>query len=94
MRWRTNQRLIIKKKLYLCKSKNINIMETLEIIRNINCLPISQQMLIAERIINSVRKREQQSLETAAERLYEDYMTDENLTIFTQLDCENFYETR
>ena len=69
-------------------------METLEIIRNINCLPISQQMLIAERIINSVRKREQQSLETAAERLYEDYMTDENLTIFTQLDCENFYETR
>ena len=69
-------------------------METLEIIRNINHLPLSQQMLIAEHIIHSIRKREQQSLETAAERLYADYMTDENLTMFTQLDCEDFYETR
>ena len=45
-------------------------------------------------IIHSIRKREQPSLETAAERLNEDYMTDENLTLFTQIDCEDFYETR
>jgi hypothetical protein len=69
-------------------------METLEIIRKVNRLPLSQQMLIAERIIHSIRKREQPSLEAAAERLYTDYMTDENLTVFTQLDCEDFYETR
>ena len=71
-------------------------METLEIIRNVHCLPLSQQMLIAERIIHSIRKRkqEQSSLEIAAERLYADYMTDKNLTVFTQLDCENFYEAR
>jgi len=69
-------------------------METLEIMRNVNRLPLSQQMLIAERIIHSIRKKKQSSLEMAAERLYEDYMTDENLTVFTQLDCENFYETR
>ena len=69
-------------------------METLEIMRNVNRLPLSQQMLIAERIIHSIRQREQSSLETAAERLYADYMTDENLTLFTQLDCENFYEAR
>ena len=69
-------------------------METLEIMRNVNRLPLSQQMLIAERIIHSIRKREQSSLEAAAERLYADYMTDENLTLFTQLDCENFYEAR
>jgi hypothetical protein len=69
-------------------------METLEIIRRVNRLPLSQQMLIAERIIHSVRKREQPSLETAAKRLYADYVTDENLTAFTQLDCEDFYETR
>ena len=69
-------------------------METLEIIRKINCLPLSQQMLIAERIIHSIREKEQFSLETAAERLYADYMTGENLTMFTQLDCEDFYETR
>jgi len=69
-------------------------METLEIIRNTRRLPLSQQMLVAERIIHSIRQREQSSMETAAERLYADYMTDENLTVFTQLDCENFYETR
>ena len=69
-------------------------METLEIIRNINRLPLSQQMLIAERIIHSIRKKEQSSLEIAAERLYADYMTDENLTMFTQLDCEDFYEAK
>jgi hypothetical protein len=69
-------------------------MGTLEIIRNVNRLPMSQQMLIAERIIHSIRKREHQSLEAAAKCLYADYMTDENLTEFTKLDCEDFYETR
>ena len=69
-------------------------METLEIISTVNRLPMSQQMLIAERILHSMRKREQPSLELAAERLYVDYMTDENLTVFTQLDYEDFYEAR
>jgi hypothetical protein len=69
-------------------------MEVLEVMRNVNRLSLSQQMQIAERIIHSIRQKEQLSLETAAERLYEDYMTDKNLTVFTQLDCENFYEAR
>jgi hypothetical protein len=69
-------------------------METLEIIRNVNCLPLPQQMLIAERIIHLIRKREQLFLETAVELFYADYMTGENLIVFTQLDCEDFYETR
>ena len=71
-------------------------METLDIIRNITRLPTSQQMLIAERIIHSIRQKEKEqlSMKVAAEHLYADYMTDENLTVFTQLDCEDFYETR
>lgn len=69
-------------------------METLEIMRNVRRLPRQQQMLIAERIIHSVRQREKSTMEVAAERLYTDYITDENLTMFTQLDCEDFYETR
>ena len=69
-------------------------MEALEIVRNVNRLPLSQQMLIVEHIIHSIRKKEQPSMEAAANRLYSDYMTDENLTVFTQLDCENFYEAR
>ena len=69
-------------------------MEVLEIVSNVNRLPMSQQMLIVERIIHSIRKSEQPSLEMAAERLYADYVTDKNLTAFTQLDCEDFYEAR
>jgi len=34
------------------------------------------------------------SLEEAAELLYEDYKNDKNLTVFTQLDGENFYEAK
>jgi len=30
-------------------------------------------------------------LEKAADCLYEDYLNDNELTIFTQLDCEDFY---
>jgi len=69
-------------------------METLEIIRKVNRLPLPQQMFIAERIIRSMRQRKQPLMEMAANSLYADYMTDENLTAFTQLDCEDFYETR
>ena len=39
-----------------------------------------------------LRKVRESSMETAAEHLYADYTTDENLTAFTQLDCEDFYE--
>jgi len=67
-------------------------MEALEIIRNTKRLPLSQQMLIAERIIHSMRQSEQLSMEAAVESLYEDYTTDESLTAFTQLDYEDFYE--
>ena len=69
-------------------------MEALKIIDSARKLPLSQQMLIAERIIHSIRQKEQLSMEMAAERLYSDYLTDENLTLFTQLDCEDFYEAR
>jgi hypothetical protein len=38
--------------------------------------------------------KKQVALETAAECLYADYVADENLTVFTKLDCEDFYEAR
>jgi hypothetical protein len=66
-------------------------METLEIMEKINELPADQRMLIAEKIIHSVRKEETKSqLKLAAERLYSDYQNDKELTIFTQLDGEDF----
>ena len=69
-------------------------METLEIIRSVNRLPLSQQIFIAKRITRLIRQKKQPLMKMAADSLYADYMTDENLTAFTQLDCENFYETR
>ncbi|GHT63370.1 hypothetical protein FACS1894110_01030 [Spirochaetia bacterium] len=70
-------------------------MGTLEIMERINELPSDQRMLIAEKIIHSVRKEETKSqLKLVAERLCADYKNDKELTIFTQLDGEDFYETR
>jgi len=70
-------------------------MESAQIIHETVKLPIYQQMLIVEHIVRSIRYTEQdRTLETAAERLYEDYKNDKELTIFTCLDGEDFYEPR
>jgi hypothetical protein len=69
-------------------------METISIIHEIQRLPFTKQIYIAEWIIKSIRQRETKSqMEIAAEKLYKDYLTDKELTIFTNLDFENFYET-
>jgi len=69
-------------------------MQETDIMHNISRLPKSQRMLLVEYIIRSIRHEEQSPLKKAAECLYEDYLNDKELTIFTQLDCEDFYETR
>jgi hypothetical protein len=68
--------------------------ETATIIRNINRLSSAQQLLIAEQIMRSVHQKEQLQMKKAVELLYTDYLTDKELTTFTQLDHEDFYETR
>jgi len=70
------------------------MIKTTDIMHNIDRLPVSQRMLIVEYIVRSIRRGEHKPLEKAAEHLYEDYLYDKELTIFTQLDCEGFYETR
>ena len=70
------------------------MMQATDIIHNVIQLPVSQRMLIVEQIIRSIRHEERQPLEKAAECLYADYCNDNELTVFTQLDCEDFYETR
>jgi hypothetical protein len=69
-------------------------METIEIIQEIDQLPVRQRMLIVEKIIRSIREDEKTALEKAADYLYTDYKDDKNLTAFTVLDCENFYEPK
>lgn len=42
-----------------------------------------------------IRKQEEEDqMKKAADELYEDYLSDKELTAFTNLDFESFYETR
>ena len=70
-------------------------METKEIILAIKKLPVNKRMLIIERTLRTIRESEtHQRMTDAAETLYKDYSEDEELTAFSLLDCESFYETR
>ena len=70
-------------------------MQTAEIIHEISHLPAHKRMLIVEQIVHSIRMDNQKAdLEKAADHLYNDYKNDGELTVFTQLDCERFYEAR
>ncbi len=70
-------------------------METREIIRAIRKLPVSKRMLIVERTLKTIRESEtRKRMVKAAEFLFEDYKNNQELTAFTQLDFEGFYETK
>jgi len=64
----------------------MNKMEISSIIYEIQRLPFAKQIYIAEWIIKSIRKRETKSqMEIASEKLYNDYLNDKELTIFTNI---------
>lgn len=70
-------------------------METSEILNEINSMSISNRMYIIEMAIRSIRNAENVgNLTEAANLLYSDYSNDKNLTTFTDLDFEDFYETK
>ena len=58
-------------------------------------LPVGKRMLIVEKTLRNIREIEtKKEMVKAAEILFTDYKDDKELTLFTQLDQENFYETR
>ncbi|MGV3538251.1 MAG: hypothetical protein ACO1OQ_00480 [Rufibacter sp.] len=70
-------------------------MGTTEILREIKRLPVDKRLKIVEQTLKSIRETENKSqLEKAADALSSDYASDNELTAFTQLDLEDFYETR
>lgn len=70
-------------------------MEIREIIRAIRKLPVSKRMLIVERTLKTIRESEtRKRMVKAAESLFEDYKNNKELIAFTQLDFEEFYETK
>jgi len=70
-------------------------MKTTELIKEIQKLPLRKRIYVIERTIRLIRKQEEDSqMEIAAEALYEDYKDNKELTAFTNIDFESFYEAR
>lgn len=70
-------------------------MQLTDLIQEIQRLPRNQKFIIVEETIKFIKKEEsQEHMELAANELYEDYVNDKELTAFTSLDFENFYETQ
>jgi len=70
-------------------------MRTNDIIKEIQRLPIQKRIYLIEKAIHSIRKQEDaDQMKKAADALLADYSDNKELTIFTNLDFENFYETR
>lgn len=73
-------------------------MSTTQILKLIKELPVNEKLQIAEAILRSILKeseteeKEEKELESVAKDLLEEYQTDKELTIFTELDIVDFYE--
>ncbi|MEM9888585.1 MAG: hypothetical protein AAF849_22000 [Bacteroidota bacterium] len=71
-----------------------------QIIDTVKTLSLFDKVTLMELLIKDIKeetsKRTEQAIrmEQAAELLLVDYQTDEELTAFTSLDQENFYEAR
>ena len=70
-------------------------MKNTELIKEIQKLPLRKRIYIIERTLRLIRKQEEANqMEIAAESLYKDYKDNKELTAFTNIDFENFYEAR
>ncbi|MBL7128301.1 MAG: hypothetical protein ISS16_04870 [Ignavibacteria bacterium] len=70
-------------------------MEAKELIEEIERLPVQERIWLIERTLKTIRTNEiKDKIEAAVKELYSDYKTDKELTAFTDLDFEEFYETR
>ena len=66
-----------------------------ELIKEIQKLSVRKRIYVIERSLHLLRKQEDVAqMKRAADDLSEDYPSDKELTAFTNLDFENFYETR
>ena len=70
-------------------------METKEIIKEIKKLSVRERLQIIETTVKTIQADDElEQMKKAVDQLYDDYKNDANLTAFTNLDFEDFYETR
>ncbi|TZF82174.1 hypothetical protein FW774_15905 [Pedobacter sp. BS3] len=62
-------------------------MQTVDLIQEIQRLPLAKRFYVVEETLKSIKKDElNQQMELAAEELYSDYLNDKELTAFSSLD--------
>ncbi|MDP3829993.1 MAG: hypothetical protein Q8Q47_01910 [Ignavibacteriaceae bacterium] len=70
-------------------------METNAILEQIDNLSVEEKMLIMEKTLKSIREKEIKGKMTkAVSEMMEEYKSNKELTVFSEIDFENFYETR
>ena len=70
-------------------------METNEIISEIEKLTVKERLQLIERTARTIQMDdEKEQMRSAADQLNDDYKNDAELTAFTDLDLEDFYEAR
>lgn len=70
-------------------------MDTNELVHEIERLPFDKKILVMEKVLKSIRREESiHSMTKAAEELRSDYLHDAELTVFSTLDGEDFYEAK
>lgn len=70
-------------------------MQTIDILQEIRRLPFTKKFYVVEETIKSIKNDEMnQRMVQAVNELYADYKTDAELTVFTELDLEDFYEAK
>ena len=70
-------------------------METKDLLQEIQRLPLTKRIYVVEETIKSIKKEEMSyQMEMAVKELYNDYLNDMELTAFTSIDLDNFYETK
>jgi hypothetical protein len=69
-------------------------MSTKEIIQGIKKLPFNERLVVIELALRTLHGSADSQLENAAKALVADYKKDKDLTAFTGLDFEDFYEAR
>lgn len=71
------------------------MMQALKLIQEIQRLPLNKKFYVVEETIKLNKKDEmQQQMELAVNELQSDYKCDKDLTAFTSLDLEHFYEAK
>jgi len=80
---------------YLEKTSGRKNMQTIDIIREIQGLPLDKKFFVVEELIKAIKMEDiSYKMESAAKELLTDYTIDKELTAFTALDFEDFYEAK